>query len=100
MRINSFVSEKRQLPRPQGWRRQSNIGNSCRGAKRGDYREFGKMCALRESESFTEEVPLGCALRESESFTEEVPLARHNAIGAYIKKVASWIPVMTNSEVP
>ena len=60
--------------------------------------KFDKMCALRESESFTEEVPLGCAPRESAGFTGAVPLGYKKAIGAYIKKIISWMPVMTYSE--
>ena len=56
------------------------------------------FCALRESVSFPEEVPLGCALRESVSFTEEVPLGSNQAVGADFKKVNSWITVMTCSE--
>ena len=60
--------------------------------------KFDKMCALRESVSFTEEVPLGCALREIVSFPEEVLLGRNQAVGADFKKVNSWMTVMTCSE--
>jgi hypothetical protein len=51
----------------------ANIGN------------IDQFCALRESVSFTEEVPLGCALRESVSFTEEVPLGCNDTVGADFK---------------
>jgi hypothetical protein len=57
-------------------------------------------CALRESVSFAEEVPLGCALRESVSFAEEVPLGCNEAVGADFKKVNSWMTGMTCSEAP
>jgi hypothetical protein len=46
-----------------------------------------QLCALRESVSFTEEVPLGCALRESVSFAEEAPLGCNEAVGADFKKL-------------
>ena len=47
-----------------------------------------------------ETVLLGCALMESARFPEEVPLGCNEAVGADVKKVNSWMTVMTCSEAP